>query len=490
MTDTRIPPAPPAEPGAALLTAGRFFRPGPPAPDPHGVEPAGGRAEDALTRSVRSPTRVRHPYVRGVLLELYREAKERLRDPVLAWADIQHDPERRRRYQRARGRGGLVRATWDEVVELVAAAYVHTVGTYGPDRIAGCFPDPATSTVSHAAGARFHALIGAPVLSPHDGYAGLPVASSQVFGDQSDPPEPGDRWDAVYLVLWGSGGPATRAEDARGTAEARYRGQKVVAVAPDHAADDDARFADEWLHPRPGTDGALALGMGHVVLKEFFVDHETPFFTDYVRRFTDLPFLITLEEHDGSYVPGKFLRASDIGQRGEGAEWKTVVLDEVSGRAVVPNGSLGFRWTRSGNGRWNLELGDVEPRLSLYGSEVAVGAEVLLPRFDTGGGAPGRGRGAVVRRGVPATKLGGLAGPLVTTVFDLLLAHYGVARPGLPGRWPQSYDDADASGTPAWQEAHTSVPAATCVRVAREFARTAERSRGRCMILMCIRDSI
>ncbi|MCF2435381.1 molybdopterin-dependent oxidoreductase [Streptomyces thinghirensis] len=72
----------------------------------------------------------------------------------------------------------------------------------------------------------------------------------------------------------------------------------------------------------------------------------------------------------------------------------------------------------------------------------------------------------------------------MTTVFDLLLAQYGVARPGVPGDWPASYEDADAPGTPAWQETHTSVPAAACVRIAREFARTAERSKGRCMIRM------
>ena len=35
-----------------------------------------------------SPTRVRYPYVRSVPLEMYREAKTRLKDPVLAWADI------------------------------------------------------------------------------------------------------------------------------------------------------------------------------------------------------------------------------------------------------------------------------------------------------------------------------------------------------------------------------------------------------------------
>ncbi|MBL1083847.1 nitrate reductase subunit alpha [Streptomyces actinomycinicus] len=503
MTDTQIPPK---EPGAALLAAGRFFRPGTPAPGLHSVTRDGGREAEtrapdhpsagpdrpgsepcgcprgaAFSWYTYSPTRLRHPYVRGVLLEMYREAKERLKDPVLAWAELQNDPERRRRYQRARGEGGLVRATWDEAVEIVAAAQVHTIRTYGPDRIAGFSPVPAMSMVSHAAGARYHSLIGAPVLSFHDRNADLPVASPQVFGDQTDVPESGDWWDAAYLMMWGSNVPVTRTPDAHWTAEARYRGQKVVVVAPDQA--DAARFADEWLHPHPGTDGALALAMGHVILKEFFVARQTPFFADYVRKFTDLPFLVTLAERGGAYVPAKFLRAADAGQDGEGAEWKTVVLDETSGRPVVPNGSLGFRWTESGAGGWNLQLGGIRPRLTLYGEEFAVPVEVLLPRFDTAGGARGQGRGEVLRRSVPATRLGGADGPLVTTVFDLLLAQYGVYRPGMPGDWPASYQDPRSPATPAWQEAHTSVPAAKCIRIAREFAGTAERSRGRCMIL-------
>ncbi|MEV0255711.1 nitrate reductase subunit alpha [Streptomyces sp. NPDC050732] len=534
------------EPAAALLRAGRFFRRGTAAPDLHSVRLTGGRDADAFYRDrwshdkvvnsthgvnctgscrwkvyvkdgiitwesqatdypsvgpdrpeyeprgcprgaafswyTYSPTRVRYPYLRGVLVDMYREAKARLKDPVLAWADIQSDPERRRTYQQARGKGGLVRASWDEAVEIVAAAHVHTIRTHGPDRVAGFSPIPAMSMVSHAAGARFMSLIGAPMLSFYDWYADLPVASPQVFGDQTDVPESGDWWDAAYLMMWGSNVPVTRTPDAHWMAEARYRGQKVVVVAPDYA--DNAKFADEWLHPHPGTDGALAIAMGHVVLKEFFVDRSTDFFTDYVRRFTDLPFLVTLTERDGAYVPAKFLRATDLGDAGEGGDWKTAVLDKNTGRPAVPNGSLGFRWTDSGKGRWNLELGDIEPLLTLQGSAVAAGVEVLLPRFDTEGGTHGQGRGEVVRRGVPATRLGGQDGPLVTTVFDLLLAQYGVGREGLPGTWPTSYEDAAAPGTPAWQEVHTSVPAAKCVKIAREFAATAEKSRGRCMILM------
>jgi nitrate reductase alpha subunit len=69
------------------------------------------------------------------------------------------------------------------------------------------------SMVSHAAGARFHALIGAPVLSFNDWYADLPVAFPQVFGDQTDVPESGDWWDASYLVLGLQRGKTQRAAD-------------------------------------------------------------------------------------------------------------------------------------------------------------------------------------------------------------------------------------------------------------------------------------
>jgi nitrate reductase alpha subunit len=126
------------------------------------------------------------------------------------------------------------------------------------------------SMVSHAAGARFHTLIGAPLLSFYDWYADLPVASPQVFGDQTDVPESGDWRDAPYLVLWGSNVPVTRTPDAHWMTEARYRGQKVVVCSPDYS--DAAKFADEWLSPAPGTDGAMAMAMGHVILREFLVD--------------------------------------------------------------------------------------------------------------------------------------------------------------------------------------------------------------------------
>ncbi|MGX1762754.1 molybdopterin-dependent oxidoreductase, partial [Streptomyces lydicus] len=432
-------------------------------------EPRGCPRGASFSWYTYSPARVRYPYVRGTLLELYRDAKARLRDPVLAWAEIVEDPVKAKRYKAARGKGGFVRADWREATEMAAAAHVYTIKRYGPDRVAGFSPIPAMSMVSQAVGARFISLLGGSMLSFYDWYADLPVASPQVFGDQTDVPESADWFDAGYLIMWGSNVPVTRTPDAHYMTEARYRGQKVVVVSPDYA--DNTKFADEWVAARPGTDAALAMSMGHVVLREFFVERSTPRFLDYVKRYTDLPFLVELDERDGHFVPGKFLTAADLGEGGEGAEYKTVLLD-AEGNPVVPNGALGFRFGAAGAGRWNLDLGDVDPLLTLY-HHGAAHATVRLPRFDSD--VPG-----VLTRGVPTRTI---AGKRVTTVFDLLLAQYGVQREGLPGSWPSGYDDASEPYTPAWQEAVTGVPAVQAARIAREFADNAMRSGGRSMIL-------
>jgi nitrate reductase alpha subunit len=443
-------------------------------PDRPEYEPRGCPRGAAFSWYTYSPTRVRYPYVRGVLLEMYREAKARLGDPVLAWADVVSDPERSRRYKAARGKGGLVRASWEEAAELVAAAHVHTIARYGPDRVAGFSPIPAMSMVSHAAGARFVSMIGGTMLSFYDWYADLPVASPQVFGDQTDVPESGDWWDASYLILWGSNVPVTRTPDAHWMTEARYRGQKVVVMSPDFS--DATKFADDWLAPHPGTDGALAMAMGHVVLKEFFVDRQVPRFVDYVKRFSDLPFLVTLKEHGDELVPHKFLTAAELGDDSDEAHFRTVLIDARDGSVVVPNGTLGDRFSDAGKGRWNLDLGDVDPLLSLHEPGSDSVAAVALPRFDTPSG-----EAATLHRGVPYRVVNGHR---VTTVFDLLLAQYGVGRDGMPGRWPTSYDDAAEPCTPAWQEQFTGVPAAAAARIGREFAQNAEDSGGRSMILM------
>ncbi|HQD21523.1 MAG TPA: molybdopterin-dependent oxidoreductase, partial [Arachnia sp.] len=151
-------------------------------PDRPEYEPRGCPRGAAFSWYTYSPTRVRYPYGRGVLMEMYREAKQRLGDPVEAFREISTNPVTRRRYQQARGKGGLVRISWDEALEIAAASYINTIKNYGPDRCVSFSPIPAMSMVSHAVGTRFTHLIGGAMTSFYDWYADLPVASPQVFG--------------------------------------------------------------------------------------------------------------------------------------------------------------------------------------------------------------------------------------------------------------------------------------------------------------------
>ncbi|HST26864.1 MAG TPA: nitrate reductase subunit alpha, partial [Rudaea sp.] len=91
----------------------------------------------------------------------------------------------------------------------------------------------------------------------------------------------------------------------------------------------------------------------------------------------------------------------------------------------------------------------------------------------------------VLERNIPVRRLKLADGKewMVATVYDLLLAQYGVDRGFGGGNVAKSYDD-DMPGTPAWQERITGVPRADVIEIAREFARTADKTKGRSMIIV------
>jgi nitrate reductase alpha subunit len=447
--------------------------------DVPGYEPRGCQRGISASWYLYSPLRVKHPYLRGVLLDLWRAARARDADPVTAWASLVDDAEARRRWQQARGKGGLRRATWDEALELVAASVIHTVKRHGADRIVGFSPIPAMSMLSFAGGSRFLQLLGAVNLSFYDWYCDLPNASPEVWGEQTDVAESADWYHSKLIVSMGSNVAMTRTPDVHFVAEARHDGAKLVVLSPDFNM--TSKYADEWLPIHAGQDGAFWMAVGHVILREFHAEREVPFFADYLRRYSDAPFLVELEARDGAFAPGRLLPASQLARYAaeEHGDFKFLVWDEASDGPRMPQGTLGFRWQHE-KGKWNLEPTDgadgapLAPRLSLLAPE----GETLPVR------CADPATGTVAVRRVPVRRVQTSRGAVaVATVYDLLFAQYGVSR-GLPGEYPQDYDDERAAYTPAWQERYTGLPREQVIRFAREWAGTAERTRGRCSILI------
>ena len=456
-------------------------------PDLPNHEPRGCPRGASYSWYVYSAQRVKYPMIRGHLMRLWREARKTM-TPIGAWEYISQDPERAKQYKAKRGLGGMVRATWDEVEEIIAAANAYTVKNYGPDRVIGFSPIPAMSMVSYAAGSRYLSLLGGACLSFYDWYCDLPPASPQIWGEQTDVAESADWYNSTYLMVWGSNVPMTRTPDAHFYTEVRYKGTKTVAVSSDFG--EMAKFGDIWLAPKQGTDAALAMAMGHVILKEFHLNNPSDYFQDYCRRLTDMPMLVVLKDDGDKLLPEYFLRASHLsGNAGQdnNPDWKTLVVDENSGDIVAPKGSIGFRWGEQG--KWNLKSEDangaeVKAQLSLLGKHDAV-AEVGFEYF--AGVNEANSKDIQIRK-VPARRITLADGSsvLVATVFDLLVANYGVDRGVAEFASDTVATDymQDIPYTPKWQEKHTGVKAEMVIQVAREFAQNAHQTHGKSMVIV------
>ena len=458
-------------------------------PDMPNHEPRGCARGASYSWYLYSANRVKTPLVRSHLMRLWRKMRQSMK-PVEAWAAIQADPAMRASYTKTRGKGGFVRASWDEVTEIVAAANAHTTKKYGPDRVFGFSPIPAMSMVSYAAGSRYLSLLGGTCMSFYDWYCDLPPASPQTWGEQTDVPESADWYNAGFLILWGSNVPQTRTPDAHFYTEARYRGAKSAVVSPDYS--EAAKFGDIWLNPQAGTDAALAMAFGHVILREYHLDRQVPYFEDYTRKYSDFPLLVRLDEKDGRYIPGRMLRAADFADtlgQANNPDWKTVGIDDKTGDIVAPNGSIGFRWGESGH--WNLEEKGSERDIELKSTLIleddhddVVGVD--FPYF--GGEATENftkcDHPNILTRNIPVRRLKLKDGEaLVTTVFDLFCANYSLDR-GLGGDHVTMSFDADVPFTPAWAEKITGVKADRIIAVAREFATNAEKTNGKSMVIL------
>ncbi|CAA3847968.1 Respiratory nitrate reductase alpha chain [Staphylococcus aureus] len=448
-------------------------------PDMPEYEPRGCPRGASFSWYEYSPLRIKYPYIRGKLWDLWTEAlEENNGNRVAAWASIVENEDKAKQYKQARGMGGHVRSNWKDVTEIIAAQLLYTIKKYGPDRIAGFTPIPAMSMISYAAGARFINLLGGEMLSFYDWYADLPPASPQIWGEQTDVPESSDWYNASYIIMWGSNVPLTRTPDAHFMTEVRYKGTKVISVAPDYA--ENVKFADNWLAPNPGSDAAIAQAMTHVILQEHYVNQPNERFINYAKQYTDMPFLIMLDEDENGYKAGRFLRASDLGQTTEQGEWKPVIHDAISDSLVVPNGTMGQRWEEGK--KWNLKLetedgSKINPTLSMTegGYELET---IQFPYFDSDGDG-------IFNRPIPTRQVTLANGDKVriATIFDLMASQYGVRRFDHKLE-SKGYDDAESKYTPAWQEAISGVKQSVVIQVAKEFAQNAIDTEGRSMIIM------
>ncbi len=225
-----------------------------------------------------------------------------------------------------RGSGNWKRISWDEALQEVSSALVDVLekrGGKGAVCETGGHQDFGPTYISYS---RFFRQIGAPITDPNAMVGDLPVGATITFGECMVGGSSDDWFRSDCIVLWAFNPACTRIPDAHFLNEARYRGAKVVSIAPD--LNQSAIHADLWLPVRPGTDAALALAACHVVVEENLHKRE------YLCEQTDLPFLVI----EGTE---RFLRESDVKKKGR--EDVFAIWDEAKKQLAWAPGSAGSK---------------------------------------------------------------------------------------------------------------------------------------------------
>lgn len=206
---------------------------------------------------------------------------------------------------------GWVRIGWEEALSITAERLGAIRAESGAEAVAFPVTTPSGTALSDSIDwiERFIRLFGSPntvyateVCNWHKDHA-----HAFTFGCGI---QPADYANAETIVLWGHNPANTWLAQANAVAQGRARGAKLVVVDPRPTA--LARQADVWLQVRPGTDGALALGIIHLLIEAGTYDHE------FVRRWTNSPFLVRRDN-------GLLLRESAI--RPDAAGDRCVVWD-------------------------------------------------------------------------------------------------------------------------------------------------------------------
>jgi anaerobic selenocysteine-containing dehydrogenase len=184
-----------------------------------------------------------------------------------------------------KGEGRFERVSWDEALDRIAERLLAIKNTVGPEAVMtyigrGLFEAPLIEAFAPR-GVEMNSSksIIFPFGSPNNAGCGsvcavaygllAPIPTLGLSMRQTSP----DYASANLIVVWGTN-PAT---DSPPTAlkkilAAKKRGAKVVVI--DHMRSEIAEKANQWISIRPGTDGALALGMLRTVIKEGLYDHE------------------------------------------------------------------------------------------------------------------------------------------------------------------------------------------------------------------------
>ena len=240
---------------------------------------------------------------------------------------VYHPDRLRYPLKRTRPKGdpdpGWQRIGWDEALDLTAANLRRLAERDGPESIVFSCVSPSTSAIADSVHwvQRLMRAFGTPNLCGAIELCGWGRLSALYtygtpMGLDGTTPMP-DIEHAGCILFWGYNPSIARLAHATRAVAAHKRGARIIAVDPRRAG--LANKADLWLRPRPGSDGALALGIAGVMIERGWYDR------DFVRDWTNGPLLVRMDT-------GRLVTAQDLSPDGSASSY--VAWDETAARPL------------------------------------------------------------------------------------------------------------------------------------------------------------
>ncbi len=216
-----------------------------------------------------------HPYTRGFLcakMNRYQQtvhSPRRLTEPLLRTGD--------------KGSGEFKPISWDAAIGLIAARWQKIIAQYGAEAILPYSYAGTMGLVQRQAGHPFFHRLGASLLERTICASAKGVGWEAVMGS-TPAPHPDQVRQSDLVILWGSNAAATNIHVLPGVKAAQQKGTKVWLIETYQTP--TAALADQTLLVKPGSDGALALGLMHLLVRDKLTDEN--FLSQQVQGFAEL----------------------------------------------------------------------------------------------------------------------------------------------------------------------------------------------------------
>lgn len=205
-----------------------------------------------------------HPVTKGNICNKVRHMTARLYDSNRLKYPLKRVGEK--------GEGNFERISWQEAIDTITTQWKKQIFEFGPESILPySFYGNMGNLTAEGMDRRFFNRLGASSLDRAICQAAGSQGYTYTMGG-SIGIDPEDTIHSKLLILWSVNAVSTNMHQITLAQQARKNGAKVVVI--DVHKNQTGRFADWFIPIQPGTDGALALGMMHILFAENLVNRE------------------------------------------------------------------------------------------------------------------------------------------------------------------------------------------------------------------------